>query len=204
MAGCGPGRLPTQGSHRPVRAHISAYGSSNHGFTPVLLSVEVTLTRNQGSMPLPCGPATGPCFDVSLSSTGSGRVPYPCFLGTIKTLRLPASHPPTVRCLRVRVPRRCVLSFASTGPRREARDQEVSGAAPPAAAWCPVEPTGSPKFLGNPQCLFAHAPATPADLLTPNQSRAAARSQGNNKGVCVGTFEAPPHGFQARYLRFVP
>ena len=34
--GIGPGRrgsLPTHGSHRPVRAHINAYGSSNHGFT---------------------------------------------------------------------------------------------------------------------------------------------------------------------------
>jgi hypothetical protein len=28
----GPGRLPAQGSHRPVRARIRAYGSSNHGF----------------------------------------------------------------------------------------------------------------------------------------------------------------------------
>ena len=27
-----PGRLPAPGSHRPVRAHISAYGSSGHGF----------------------------------------------------------------------------------------------------------------------------------------------------------------------------
>ena len=28
----GPGRLPARGSHRPVRARISAYGSSIHGF----------------------------------------------------------------------------------------------------------------------------------------------------------------------------
>ena len=28
----GPGRLPAQGSHRSVRAHIRAYGSSEHGF----------------------------------------------------------------------------------------------------------------------------------------------------------------------------
>jgi len=27
----GPGRLLTRGSHRPVRARISAYGSSDHG-----------------------------------------------------------------------------------------------------------------------------------------------------------------------------
>jgi hypothetical protein len=30
----GPGWLPTLGSHRPVRARISAYGSSSHGFVP--------------------------------------------------------------------------------------------------------------------------------------------------------------------------
>ena len=28
----GPGALPPRGSHRPVRARIRAYGSSNHGF----------------------------------------------------------------------------------------------------------------------------------------------------------------------------
>ena len=28
----GPGRLPAPGSHSPVRARISAYGSSDHGF----------------------------------------------------------------------------------------------------------------------------------------------------------------------------
>ena len=28
----GPGRLPAQGSHRSVLAHIRAYGSSSHGF----------------------------------------------------------------------------------------------------------------------------------------------------------------------------
>ncbi len=28
----GPGWFPSRGSHRPVRAQISAYGSSNHGF----------------------------------------------------------------------------------------------------------------------------------------------------------------------------
>ena len=32
----GPGSLPTQGSHRPVRARIRAYGSSDHGFAACL------------------------------------------------------------------------------------------------------------------------------------------------------------------------
>ncbi len=32
----GPGTLPSQGSHRPVRAGITAYGSSHHGFAACL------------------------------------------------------------------------------------------------------------------------------------------------------------------------
>jgi hypothetical protein len=45
----GLGALPPRGSHRPVRARIRAYGSSDHGFAtfrhPVLLSVPVSVTR---------------------------------------------------------------------------------------------------------------------------------------------------------------
>ena len=38
----GPRVLPPQGSHRPVRARISAYGSSNHGFA-ARLKIERTV-----------------------------------------------------------------------------------------------------------------------------------------------------------------
>ncbi len=45
----GLGALPPRGSHRPVRARMRAYGSSDHGFAtfrhPVLLSVPVSVTR---------------------------------------------------------------------------------------------------------------------------------------------------------------
>lgn len=45
----GLGALPTRGSHRPVRARIRAYGSSDHGFAtfryPTRLSVPVSVTR---------------------------------------------------------------------------------------------------------------------------------------------------------------
>ena len=42
----GPGSLPTQGSHRSVRARTSAYGSSAHGFAvATVLSVSGSLTR---------------------------------------------------------------------------------------------------------------------------------------------------------------
>src|SRR6516225_1865004 len=47
----GPGSLPPRGSHRPVRARIRAYGSSDHGFAACphaptwLLSAPATWTR---------------------------------------------------------------------------------------------------------------------------------------------------------------
>jgi hypothetical protein len=34
----GPGSLPTRGSHRPVRARIRAYGSSDHGFAAYVIT----------------------------------------------------------------------------------------------------------------------------------------------------------------------
>jgi hypothetical protein len=34
----GPGSLPTQGSHGPVRARIRAYGSSDHGFAACVIT----------------------------------------------------------------------------------------------------------------------------------------------------------------------
>ena len=44
----GPGALPPRGSHRPVRARVRAYGSSNHGFA-ACLQIERTLrTRASG------------------------------------------------------------------------------------------------------------------------------------------------------------
>jgi hypothetical protein len=44
----GPGRLPTQGSHRPVRAYINAYGSSNHGLAARAYTEWTTLAGGSG------------------------------------------------------------------------------------------------------------------------------------------------------------
>lgn len=44
----GPGRLPAQGSHRPVRARIRAYGSSNHGFAAWAYTEWTTRTAGSG------------------------------------------------------------------------------------------------------------------------------------------------------------
>jgi hypothetical protein len=40
------------------------------------------------------------------------RGEFPCFLGTIKALRLPAAHPALLRCLRLAVPQRPLVLFA--------------------------------------------------------------------------------------------
>ena len=47
--------------------------------------------------------------------------------------------------------------------------------ATPIMTWYAVEPTGPPKFPRDPHCLFAHAPATPAEPPTTRHHVAATR-----------------------------
>ena len=105
----------TQGSHRPVRAHISAYGSSNDGFAmqqrciPGMLSWAVSLIRNSKFEASDVFPGPGSNIRHPLSVFPSlHRVPrdqFPGFIGTMRVLRLPAAHPAALRCLRLAVPR---------------------------------------------------------------------------------------------------
>jgi CheY-like chemotaxis protein len=44
----GPGRLPTRGSHRPARAHISACGSSDHGLAARAYTEWTTFVSGSG------------------------------------------------------------------------------------------------------------------------------------------------------------
>jgi hypothetical protein len=84
------------------------------------------------------------------------RGEFPCFNGTFKALRLPAVHPAALRCLRLAVPQRSLVPFA---PRR-------TSAPPRPGVGHPVAPAGMslrrrqdlPKFLGDPNCPFAHVP----------------------------------------------
>ncbi len=67
-----------------------------------------------------------------------------------------------------------------------------------------METTGSPKFLGTPPCLCAHAlrlrsACTP--LTHTDGSTAPAIDQ--DDGAHIETFEALSHGVEARGLRFV-
>ena len=60
------------------------------------------------------------------------RGEFPCFIGTIKVLRLPAAHPAALRCLRLAVPQRPLVFFA---PRR-------TSAPPKPGVGDPVSPAG--------------------------------------------------------------
>ena len=99
------------------------------------------------------------------------RGEFPCFTGTIKALRLPAAHPAVLRYLRLAVPR-CHSLCSLLGGRVTAE----------AWSWSPgsssrdvaEETAGSPKFLGNPKCPFAHVQSTPAGPLAPDHYGAAA------------------------------
>jgi hypothetical protein len=84
------------------------------------------------------------------------RGEFPCFNSTIKALRLPATRPAALRCLRLAVPRCCTRCVRSS----------ADECATKAWSWSPgisgrdfsEETTGPPKFLGNPNCPFAHVP----------------------------------------------
>ena len=84
------------------------------------------------------------------------RGEFPCFNSTIKALRLPAAHPAALRCLRLAVPRcftRCVRSSAD-----ECAVEAWSWSTGISGRDFSEETTGPPKFLGNPNCPFAHVP----------------------------------------------
>ena len=104
-------------------------------------------------------PKAGPQFDASLPSIGSTRVVFPNFVGTIKTLRLPAVRPASLRCLRSAVPREHAAVFVSPDViacRTSGREFRLSLS--PNAIFSDMETTGSLKLPGDLHCLFAHVP----------------------------------------------
>jgi hypothetical protein len=107
-----PGRVALavtrQGSHRPVRAHIRAYGSSTNRFA--IYKLPEAIQSISGDMLTNLD-----VFDMFHLIGSAGRRfaslhrvlrgEFPCFVGTIKALRLPAACPAALRCLRLAVPR---------------------------------------------------------------------------------------------------
>ena len=124
------------------------------------------------SMCSTCFPPSGLPADASLSSTGSSGASSPCFIGTIKALRLPAAHPAALRCLRLAVPRLHSLVFA---PRR-------TSAPPRPGVGHPVSPAGTsprrrqdlPSSWGISIVRLHVFLPTPAGLLAPDHYGAAA------------------------------
>ena len=81
------------------------------------------------------------------------RGEFPCFIGTIKALRLPAVHPAALRYVRLAVPQRSLVVFA---PRRTSAPPKPGVDDPVSPAGTIAEETAGPhKFLGNPDCPFA-------------------------------------------------
>jgi len=100
-------------------------------------------------------PSTG---SRALPSTGSRAVRFPRFCGTIRMLRLPASRPAALRFLRLAVPRSHLL-FAPRGSRCQSHGPGAFSPSQgtPKVTLHAVEKTGPPKFLRDPNHLFAHA-----------------------------------------------
>jgi hypothetical protein len=127
----------------------------------------------------------------------------PGFIGTIRTLRLPAARPAALRCLRLAVPPLRRL-FAPAGGRRAALGPGCLFTRPSIRRDRSVEEAGSPKFPHRPSCRPAHAPSTPdrphGTCLDAPMRRG--HGYGNSRGSVDGLFGAQSHGWAARCPRF--
>ena len=186
--------ITRQGSHRSVRAHIRAYGSSTSRFAARKGSRSYSIQlRGQGLEPR------------SVPHVSLDRVGW-------LTLRFPPQGPPG----RVPLLRRYHPSAAtSCRPSRHASLPSLGGTsavtrsvrsaadecAVAAGSWSPgssgrdvdEETTGSPKFLGDPDCPFAHVPHRRRQdrghqtVTVPRRGPGLSNGQGSRKG----SFDAP-------------
>jgi hypothetical protein len=146
-----------QGSHGPGRACINASGSSADRFAlperaPATIRASY-VDRARSLDVLHLFPALGSAGRRFASLRRVLRGEFPCFSGSIKTLRLPAARPAALRCLRLAVPRRSLVLFA---PRRTSAPPRPGVGNPVSPAGITTEETaGSPRFPGNPDCPFA-------------------------------------------------
>lgn len=123
----------------------------------------------------PSFPPTGPRSDASLPSTRSERLSCPRFLGTIKTLRLPAAHPATLRCLCLAVPRGAsCLSLPSPKTQRW-RAGGSSGTATPTDAALAGGDGRISQVPGRPPVPIRSCSSTPAGRHAPYRNGASAR-----------------------------
>jgi hypothetical protein len=153
QGGCPP-RVPTDPYVHTLAHTVPQVPDSLDKCPPGLLSVNVSLTRYRSTTPSSCFLLTVLKPDVPLSFTGSLRViRFPCFNGTIRTLRLPAAHPAALRFLRLAVPWVRLCSFLPTVPTPDRRPGVIMSDNP--KSLHNMETTGSPTFPGNPNCAYA-------------------------------------------------
>ncbi len=101
------------------------------------------------------GPNTRHPLSVFPSLHRVQRDQFPGFISTMRVLRLPAAHPAALRFLRLAVPRlHSLLSLLDGRVHRRGLELVTRYSGRDIAE----ETTGSPKFLGNHDCPFAHVP----------------------------------------------
>ena len=152
-----------QGSHRPVRAHIRAYGSLA---SRLAARKGPKAIRSSSSMCSASFPRLSLLADTSLPSTGSSGASSP--VSTVLSKRYDFLPPVP--------PRFVAFAWRYLGCTRSVRSSVDECAA---EAWScspgdsgreiTEETTGSPKFLGNPNSPSAHVQSTPAGLLAPDR-----------------------------------
>ena len=156
----------------------------------------------------PCFPFAVLYSGAPLSSTGSRRVRFPRFLGTIRALRLLTMSFPSLRFPSLRIPSGdCSFRFMALPisvrlqSSRTARTH-LYPASKPFAAPSQWELVSSPRFLGNP---FVHLPCSstpPEPPLRPSKVWCCSRYHYDESFRNYLTFEAQLHGFCTRCLRF--
>src|SRR5262249_45159639 len=127
----------------------------------------------------------------SLPRVLAARVPrLPRYYGA---LRFPAVRAVPLRCLRKTVTTPCACVRCSTRARRRLGARRVRVRSPPKPVVIEAETVGRPKFLGNPDCPFAHVPHRRRQDRWHQTATVPRRGPGssNGKGSCEGTFGAP-------------
>ncbi len=136
---------------------VSAYGSSNHGFTARdVIRGGCVDTKPRFDVLAVC-PRHGSMIRrrASLHRVRSGTVPpLPRYYHGATTSCRPSRRPSSPSRGGTT---RCVWGFAPPSARRPTERPGVFGFGFPSLPIVPVEMAGSPKFLGNPACLCAHA-----------------------------------------------
>ena len=143
--------------------------------------------------------------DVPLPSTGSHQVRFPCFTGTMRTLRRLAARLASLRFLRSAIPFiACVQAVLCACKPRDALAHGWGICIPAALTGTEgMETARSPKFLGDPP---SHLPYSLTPAGPPRQVTTALRCcpcyVNGKDSRALAPIEAESHGFCDRCLRF--